>query len=204
MKYLKILGLAAVAAMALMAFASSASATRLYKEAGTHLPIGTEIHATLKTGTSAKLTDTEGHVLDTCTSSTIFGKTTTTGSATETVKGLVEAKNLIWGTATTPCSVGTTTTEGGELEIHSIAGTTNGTLTAKNFKVSINTVLFGTCVFTAGEGTHMGELKGNTTGNATMVVNAIVKKISGICNSTGNWVAEYTVTTPTKLWVEES
>jgi len=73
----------------------------------------------------------------------------------------------------------------------------------EKFKVSINTVLFGSCVYTAGEGTDMSTLKGNT-GNATMEANAVVTKVSGICNNTGKWVATYSVTSPSPLWVEAS
>jgi hypothetical protein len=181
-----------------MAFASSASATVLRNSSGI-LPAGTEIKGSL-TGGTATLTDTEGHVLDTCSGSSISGKTSNAGSSTETVKGSVASTALTWS----GCTVATSTTEGGELEIHSITGTTNGTLTAKKFKVSINTVLFGNCVYTAGEGTDMGTLKGNTAGNATMEVNAIVTKVSGICNNTGKWVATYAVTSPSPLWVEAS
>jgi len=205
MKYLKILGLAAVAAMALMAFAGSASATVLRSTSGI-LPAGTEIDASLKAGTSASLTDTAGHTLVTCTASTVKGKTANAGSATETVKGTVEKANLTFGTETTKCTVTVTTTEGGELEIHWISGTTNGTLTAKGFKIDINTVLFGVCTYIAGEGIDLGTLTGSTTGEATMDINAVVKLVSGggICEPTAKWVGTYTVTTPKPLWVEES
>jgi hypothetical protein len=207
MKYLKILGLAAVAAMALMAFAGSASATKLYSGASP-LGAGTEIKSSLASGTSATLTDTEGHTLDTCTGSTITGKTANAGSATETVKGTIAASALTWS----GCTVATSTTEGGELEIHwrteqeeteGIASK-NGTLTGKGFKVSINTVLFGNCVYTAGAGTDLGTLTGSTTGSATMDINAVVSKSSGICNSTAKWVGTYTVTSPSPLHVTQS
>jgi hypothetical protein len=200
MKYLKILGLAAVAAMALMAFAGSASATKLYSGASP-LGAGTEIKSSLASGTSATLTDTEGHTLDTCTGSTVVGKTSNAGSSTETVKGTIATTGLTWS----GCTVATSTTEGGELEIHHIAGTTNGTVTAKGFKVSINTVLFGNCVYTAGTTPiHLGTLTGVTSLNATLHINAIVNKSSGICNSTAKWVGTYSVTSPAGLNVEAS
>ncbi len=187
MKYIKLI---ALAAMALMAFAGTASATKLYNGA-TAVPLGTEISASLATGTSAKLTTTEGTTLNTCTGSTISGKTTTTGGAAETVKGTVAAANLTWsGCAFSPV----TTDEGGELEIHHIAGTTNGTLTAKGFKVTVATFLGTTCTYTAGAGTHMGTLTGVSVGNAVMDVNAIVTTSTPGCPSTGRWVATYTVT----------
>jgi hypothetical protein len=197
MKYLKILSLAAVAAMALMAFgAGTASATKLYGS-GVALGVGTELKGSL-TG-SASLTTTEGTVLNTCTGSALAGKTTTAGGAAETVKGTVATSALTWS----GCTNTVTTLEGGELEVHHVTGTTNGTLTAKGFKVTVQTP-FGSCVFTAATGTHMGTLTGSTTGNATMDVNAVVTRESGLCPSSAKWVANYAVTSPTKLTVEAS
>ncbi len=200
MKYIKMLGLAAVAAMALMAFAGTASATVL-ESGATKLGAGTEISASLATGTSARLTTTEGTTLNTCTGSTISGKTSNAGGASETVKGSVEAKNLTWS----GCNNTVDTIEGGELEIHHIAGTTNGTLTAKGFKVNVEIPFFGTtCTYTTGAGTHMGTLTGVSSGNATMDINAIVTTSSPGCLSSARWVATYTVTKPSPFGVVAS
>lgn len=209
MKYLKIISLAAVAAMALMAFASSASATELYKRTATGietLKAGTTIEATLATGTSSNLTTTEGTVLNTCTTSSVKGTTANAGSATETVRGEVKKENLSWSN----CTAGPVTTiTGGELEIHWISGTTNGTLTAKNFEVTTETFL-GKCTFVAGSATHLGTLTGATssTTSATMDINAVVtRKVndpdSGLCPSSAKWTGTYTVTSPLGLVVEE-
>jgi hypothetical protein len=198
MKYLKTLGLAAVASLALMAVVvQSASATALYS-GGTKLAAGTEINATLAAGTSATFTDTEGHTLGTCTSGSLTSKTSNSGGSIETVK--VPA-TLGWG----QCTVVMTTTEGGELEVHNVAGTTNGTITAKGFKISLNTVLFGNCVFTAGTTPiDIGILTGSATGNAVIDINGILIKSSGICSSTTKWASSYTVTSPPHLVVEAS
>jgi len=201
MKYVKILGLAAVAAMAMMAFASGASAASLYttEPVGTvkTLPAGTTITSSL-TGGTAKLEDTKGNVLDTCTGGGVTGKTTNGGGEGISVKGSVAKEGVTW----TGCTVPTSTTEGGELEIAHITGTTSGTVTGKAFKVSINTILFGTCVYTLGAGTHLGTLAGSESGTASLVIKAVVTKVSGICESTGIWNATYTVTKPDPLWVE--
>ncbi|HET8815695.1 MAG TPA: hypothetical protein VFM51_12175 [Solirubrobacterales bacterium] len=207
MKYLKMLSLAAVAAMALMAFgAGTASATKLYKHT-TALGVGTEITASLASGTSSRLTTTGGTTLNTCTSSSVAGEIENAGGASATVEGNVEPENLTW----TNCSTGSvTTTVGGNLVIHHIAGTTNGTLTAEDFEVTVDT-FFGPCTYVAGEGTHLGTLTGNssTSGHATMDINAIVTRKAedpddGTCPSSARWVGTYTVTSPTGLNVEAS
>jgi hypothetical protein len=205
MKYLKTLGLAAIAAMALTAVigVGTASATHLYSN-GTSLALGSTIKASLATETSSNLTTTEGTVLNTCTASSVEGKTTTTGTATSTEIGTVAATGLTWSN----CTAGPVNTlKGGELEIHWISGTTNGTLTAKGFEVTTETFL-GKCTFVTASATHLGTLTGSTTGNATMDINAIVtRKVgdtdAGFCPSSARWQGTYTVTAPTKLYVEE-
>jgi hypothetical protein len=208
MKYVKMLGLAAVAAMALMAFigASSASATVLCKEANTtgcsaagkDYAAGTVISASLDTGNSAVLKTTGGFIENTCTTSTVEGPTVNTGGATETVSGTVEAAKLTFSN----CSNTTDVTAGGELEIHWISGTDNGTLTAKNFQVT--QILAGiTCTYGAGTSTDLGTVTGGSP--ATLDVNAVVNKTAGgfACPSTAIWEAKYTVTSPTPLYVSE-
>lgn len=207
MKYVKMLGLAAVAAMALMAFvgAGSASASVLCKTApnaagecptGWDYPAGTTVHITQKAGTTAAL-ESGSTVLDTCTTSTFHGFTANTGSATETVHG---ENTLTWGTAATPCSKTTDTIAGGEVEIHAADDKGNGTVTAKNSEVTINTI-FGTCVYGSGPSIDLGILTGGNT--PTISIDATVPKISGnfACPSTSTWTAEYVVTQPQPLWV---
>jgi hypothetical protein len=187
-KHLKIIGLAAIAAMALMAvIASSASATALYSGT-TKLGAGTELDATLS-GT-ATLTTTENVTLDTCTEGTVGGKTSNAGSATETVKGSVAAASVIWN----KCTFTTDTLKGGELEIHWSEGQ-NGTLTGSGFEVTINTGLFGTCTFTLGTSkVHMGTVTGATTGDATIDINTVATRLSGLCPTTAKWVGTYKIT----------
>ena len=189
MKYLKMLGLAAVAAMALMAFvgASAASATVLYSGA-TKLGSGTTISA--KSIGTATLATTEGTVLDECTGSTLHGSTSTAGSSTTTVKGPISSLN--WGTCTKP----TTTIKNGELEIHHIAGTHNGTLTVKGTQVTISTI-FGSCVYTASD---IGTLVGGNPAKIS-IVKQNVSLVSGFCPSHAVWTAEFEVTAPKPLWV---
>ena len=191
MKYIKMLGLAAVAAMGLMAFAGSASATELYNGATT-VKSGTVLDFSLKSGTSALLTETGGSTLDTCTGSTVKGKVTNAGSSTTTVTG--ENTSITW----TGCTFPTTTVVLGKLEAHHVTGTTNATLTADaEIGVTINTVFFGSCVYGVKTGTDLGLVTGGNP--ATFTANAVAVKLSGsafACPETSKWQASYTSTEP--------
>ncbi|HEX5592860.1 MAG TPA: hypothetical protein VFX35_05885, partial [Solirubrobacterales bacterium] len=156
------------------------------------------------TGT-ATLTTTGGILLDTCTGGGVHGTTANTGSATETVRGTVAKTGVTWF----PCTKTTDTLEGGELEIHWISGTKNGTVTGKGFLVTVEVAaeLGGSCSYTLGTTmVDLGTLIGSTTGDATLAINAVVKIGTGqsiLCPTSAKWVANYTVTTPTPLHVTE-
>jgi hypothetical protein len=196
MKYLKILSLAAVAAMALMAFAGSASATVLRNGSGI-LPAGTKISSSLSGSSILKSGTT---TLNTCTGGKFSGEITNAGSSTTTVSGpntTIDFENC----------VSTVDTEKlGTLEIHSISGTTNGTLTASG--VVIGNTIFGTnCLYESGTGKDLGTLTGSTTGNATIGINITVNEAEpkkSICPDTATWEATFKVTSPSPLWVEAS
>jgi|SRR5690349_2522323 len=197
MKYLKMLGLAALAAMAVMAFisAGTASATEVYSGATT-LKSGTELKSSLSG--SATLTTTEGTVLDTCAGGEVNGKSSNNGSATETVKYIIIL--IHW----TECIEPTLTIKVGTLEIHWTSGL-NGTVTAGTAsEVTVNTTIFGSCVFTIPTGGTIGTLTGSTSGNATFDVNATATRVSGLCPSTTKWVGTYKVTSPSPLHVTAS
>jgi len=103
---------------------------------------------------------------------------------------------LTWG----GCNQVTKTLEGGELEVHQIAGTHNGTVTAKGFKVTV--VVAGvSCVFGAGTGVDLGTLTGGAP--AKLDASAVVNKVEGgfLCPADSNWTAEYTVTNHTAAYV---
>jgi hypothetical protein len=190
MKLSKILGVVAVAALALMAFASTASATTLEK-GGVKQTGAVEIHATLKSGTSALLEDTSGFFANTCTESTVAGKTSVfTGTV---VSGPITT--LTFGSCKeNPVEVKKT----GSLTVENIAGTTNGTVRSIGAEVKTPSP-FGTltCVTAASPGTDLGTLTGVASGNASLAVNASLN-----CGAiTAKWTATYTVTTPTGLGV---
>jgi hypothetical protein len=193
MKYLKILGLAAVAAMALMAMVASSASATVLESGSTKLVVGNELKASIATGTSASLTTTEGTLLNTCTGSTVTSKITNAGGASATVVGSVATAALTWS----GCKETVDTVAGGELEIHWTSGL-NGTVTGKGFKVTVATP-FGSCVFTTGAATTLGTFTGTSAGDASLDINAVVTRETGLCPSSAKWVGTYTVTSPTPL-----
>jgi hypothetical protein len=216
MKYLKMLGLAAVAAAALMAFvgAGTASAKGVLCSTAPVEPsttctskwaIGTVIDFSLKSGTSAKLTDTAGNTLDTCTASTVKGKLTANPDAGGTATG--ENTEITWGTKETPCTVTTDTVKLGKLKIGAEDDKGNGDLYA-DATIEVTISIFGTtCNYGVTEGTTIGTLKEGKAAPlkegegpvATFVANAIANKLAGnfLCPETTKWVAEYVLTSPT-------
>lgn len=197
MKHVKMLGLAAIAALALAAFgASTASAAELYSGATT-LGKGTEISASLKAETSASLASTGGTTLDTCTASSVAGKTTSAGGGAG-VNVVGEVTALSFSSCTEPVTV----TSLGTLEIND-----SSELTGKGFHVDVNAFTSGTpCAYTAGEGTKLGTLTGttDTSKHAVMDIDANVSKVTGgiLCPSSARWIATYIVTSPTGLNVK--
>ena len=216
MKYVKILGLAAVAAMAMMALlgAGSASATVLCQTtpqeiekvkgvcpAGWDYPAGTVVDGSLEESATLWRTnekDEEVELLDTCKTSTVKGPTANTGSSTETVTGAIE--ELTWKECTRP----TETFVNGELEIHWISGTHNGTVTGKNTSVLVETIV-GKCTFgTAATGTDIGTATGGTMGTIDIATTVpLIKDDTAfqVCPKTSFWTAKYTVTSPEPLYV---
>jgi hypothetical protein len=207
MKHLKMLGLAAVAATALMAFAgaSSASATVLCKTntnpCSSKWAVGTELEFSLKKGTSATWKGTNGETLKTCTGAKLRAEITNAGSATETVKAKVVEDS--W----TSCTVPTLTLQLGELEIHSITGSTNGTLTLKGAEFTTQDPLFGDCRYgTAAGGTDLGTLTSSGTGASVIDVLSTLSPVGLNCCPEVVWNEEFTLTKPqeTALFVEPS
>jgi hypothetical protein len=207
MKCLKILGLAAVAITAMSAFVGvgSASATVLCKTALTSgcagsswdYAAGTTFHLSQEAGTSLLLSSTSGFLEKTCIDSTTKGSTLNTGSSSETVKINVNVY------AISGCTNTMETLELGELEIHWISGTDNGTVTARGFKWTTRVNGIG-CVYGYGEGVDFGILTGGSM--ATIDYHAVVPKREGsfLCASDVVLDGKYTVTSPEPLYVSES
>jgi hypothetical protein len=202
MKYLKILGLATVTVAALMAFAGVgiASATVICKNnlntetCSEPYPVGTEGTASLESGGSALLTDTSGKSLDTCKASTVTGKLKSQGKGGP-------ARSELSTLSFSSCNFPTKTLSPGSAELHWIKGTDNGTLTTGGVEVTINTVLFGSCIYGMESGTDVGTTVGGNPGSLS--VNAVVKKLGGgiSCPETTKFTAKYVATSPTAGWV---
>jgi len=189
----------AVLAATAVAGAGTASATVLCKTTTTPCsspyPAGTIIVPSL-TGTNSLETLEGGTILTTCTQTVIKTKIEKSGSATSTVYGPnqeLQAAN---------CTAATTTLNKGALEIHHIAGTDNGTVTGLLAEVTVNTGIFGSCVYGTGTSVDIGTLIGGE--NPIIKVNGIVKKVSGLCPNEARWTGEYKITEPKPLYVEPS
>lgn len=194
MKHLKMLGLAAVAVTAFAAFlgGGSASATVLCKTAANPCPTesrfsaGAQIDGSLMAGTSLTWENAIQPV-DTCTGSTFKVKSTTPGSSTETVMFAVEEWTfsgcLSMDRLITP----------GEMQVHWVSGTNNGTLTARGTSGTA-----AGCSWSLPEWTTIGLVKG---GNPASI--EIDMPDPFIC-LWRQMTASYTVSTPKPLYVEGS
>jgi len=196
MNYVRILSVAAIGAIALMAFAASSASATTLKSGGVTI---TEIEASL-TG-SAKLTETGGTVLDTCTVGGISGKTNA-----DTAIELKGVDVVSWGAKGAGCTQTTDTLNNGTFGITWIAGTNSGTVKSYGAEVTVEVGGIFSCVYgTSATGTTLGTLVGSEVGNATLSINVSVQFKSGppFCPQSTVWMAEYKVTKPATLTVVE-
>jgi hypothetical protein len=214
MRYVKMLGLAVVAAAALAVFfgASSASASTICAKnstpckttaEGMHLT-GTEIKASVKTGTKAILK--AGIFTVECGEGTAEIITTNTGTAAENLKGnLSELTFAACGkanvTVESPLTAKKTTAAG---TLSHTAGTMDGKLTVgAGVKVKIE-LLGETCFYGGPVNEKLTVIGGEP---ATMKAEkAKIERLAGsgpFCANPATWEAEYSVTSPTALFVAE-
>ena len=208
MKYLKMLGLAAIAATALIAFvgAGSASATVFCSTESTPCSAkwakGTQLEFSVAPGSSAEWKT--GLSTNTCTGGTLKGTMLNEGGSAETIKLSVAASDFSW----TNCTFSNATLKGGELEIHSISGSNNGTVTMKGFEFTTSTTQYGSCIYGAGTGVHLGTLTASGTGKAMIGFAVTLTKTGGgfLCPNTMEWIEEWIQTKPEgkALYVEPS
>jgi hypothetical protein len=212
MKYLKILGLAAVAAAALMAIAGAgtASATVLCDSAtnpcAAKWAAGTQLEFHIQAGTEGIWAATSGEPTVRCTEGILKAKPST-GGALETVTMSIGGESEFNWNKGCGSGIETKTLEGGKLEIHSISGSSNGTVTATGFSFT-TTFLGASCVYTFAEPTDMGTLTGSATGDAVLDINTVFTKKEGsfVCPLTVTWKENFTQVAPsgTGLFVEPS
>jgi hypothetical protein len=187
----------AVTALAFIG-AGTASATVLCNEAASKCKSyvkGVTVDAALTE--SATFSTTSGTVLDTCTFGTREGTISNAGGTSATVSETIG--DLSWGS----CTGTTDTISKGELEIHWISGTNNGTVTGKNISITANTG-FGSCTYGTGAAADIGTIEGGKP--ATIKINAILNKVEGgvLCPADVKAVAGYSVESPQPLFVGES
>ncbi len=199
MRYLKMLGLAAIAAAALMAFVGTgaSSATVLCSTTASPCPEaqkwpnGTRLEFSLASGTSLLWTNGK-ETLETCKGSTFRTEITNKGSEASTVTS--ENQALTFSQCTFPSG----TTKLGGLEIHNIAGTSNGTITSVGeIGWTFNSILFGSCLYGWTNGGVVGTI---TEGKpATIHLNTQIVKLPGsgaACPPNGELAGTYTLTEP--------
>lgn len=211
MKYLKMLGLAAIAAGALMAFvgASTASATVLCETNVTSncgsawsWANGSTVTFSLAPGASAKLKDPIfGTTINTCTASSVSGAVTN-GSSTTTPNGTAH------GTFT-ECTKPVSEATDGTIEIHSISGSDQGTVTANGFAFTFEDPFGHMCAYGFNAATDIGNFVPGTNGlDGTLNINHAVSLIAAHsdegCISSGTWTANYTQTGSTPLYISAS
>jgi hypothetical protein len=185
MKYLKFLGLAAVMVAALMASAGTASATVLCKVTETpcaafnEYPLGTFVRGSLEMGTSAAMKTTDNSELITCSIAHVSGTLESKGSGSETIHQEGSPKNISYD----ECTYTMDTLKGGEIELHHISGTDNGTVIIKAFETTVN-ILELSCIYGYGKGVDVGVLTGGA--HPTMDVKAVLSKTGGgfLCPTT--------------------
>jgi hypothetical protein len=91
------------------------------------------------------------------------------------------------------CTFATKNISNCEGEIHSISGTSNGTVTVtKGCEVTTNTSLFGSCIYGVGAPTDVGIVEEGGSGAAAKVSKVVIKVSGALCPST--MVVETSVT----------
>lgn len=159
----------------------------------TALEKGATFDASLKSGSSAVLTDTSGGLTDTCEESTASGNTANTAGAQVSIN--LEA--LTWG----ECTWATTTLSTGNISVTN-KGSGNGTVSGSESVVTVKAFNLVDCFYGTAGGTHLGTLDGVKEGHATLTVNAVINEQEpkkALCPDTTFWQALYTITTPTGL-----
>jgi len=191
--------LAATAAASLMALigASSASATVLCSESATSGCTSYGKGAALDGLMTASSTFSwEGTTLLECSSGMVESTTSNAGGSSETVSAAI--KELTWKACTNTIHTAST----GELEIHHISGTDNGTVTGKNISMAMTT-MFGNCTYATGGSLDLGTLEGGNS--ATLKINATLAKTAGFfCPPKVGWTASYSVISPEALYIGAS
>lgn len=181
--------LAAAAATALLTTGAGTASATTVTVGGTAQNSSVTYSAGLASGTSTVLKDSAGTTTNTCTESSLAGKTEGTFSGAS-VGG--NASTFTFG----KCSHKMTVLKIGKVNFRWLFGILLG-ISFKDFEWKSISTAFGveaTCK--TGEGTEIGTLTGVSSGNATIDVNAKVN--CGILG-TATWTGTYSVASPSGL-----
>jgi len=210
MKHRKMMGLATAASMALMGLlgVSSASATVLCETSVTQncgaawsWANGHVLETSLVSGTSTKIRDPIfGTTLNTCTRSTMF-TIFTNGSSSSTPSGTT--LNSFSG-----CTKSVTEATDGTVEVHSIAGSDNGTVTAAGFAFTFEDPFGNLCAYGFNHATDIGNFVPSGGDDGVLSINKTIELVPSHseegCVSAAIWTATYTQTSATDLYVSSS
>jgi hypothetical protein len=152
---------------------------------------GTVVDFSLKSGSSAKLTNSGGETLATCTGSTAKGKASNEGGQV----AVVNLETLSWSA----CNQTTDTLTSGSLEFAWTSGS-SGEVIGVRSRVTMQ--IFGvSCIYGFGTGTTLGTITGGEA--PTLKIEAPVNKTAAgfLCPEPVSLQAEYVVTEPHALYV---
>jgi hypothetical protein len=190
MKYIRMLGLLAVAAAALMAFTGSAFGATATS------PTGTTYTGTIN-AVSVGATSIHGNGTFTCQESTIEGKIESHGAVN--VGGKISKLTF------SKCGTDHfTVLSAGKLSVDS-AGTLFSTGAQITITLTASPLGHLSCGYSTNN-THIGKLTDSheTGGHATLDIEAstMPRFHSFFCGSFGEWTGKYTVTTPSRLYID--
>jgi hypothetical protein len=168
---------------------------------------GTEIHAVLKSGTTATLTSALVNVH--CTSSTVQGSTSNTGTTGSPVEGTITALSFSGckttsGTACTVTTIGINTTTEMPIAQVTATGGGNGLMTVTPDTGDENPGAHVTCGFFINCTFQVSDIELDIDGGNPALSTAIAEPLEregGICPEEAFWDATYEVTTPKPLFV---
>jgi hypothetical protein len=188
MKHLKRIALAATATVVASLFAVSAAPATTLEIAGVTKNESIALTLTLKAGDSLITRDTSGFSQNTCT-------TSETAAATNSPHTGATVTAAVTTLSYANCSDPVTVHKKGTLHIAHITGTTNGTVSSSGTSYTMDGP-FGYLNCVTGAGTHLGQLTGGASGNATLDVSAVLD-----CGISLRATTKYTVTNPSGLGV---
>lgn len=157
-------------------------------------PPGAAVDLSLKSGTSMTLKNTAGSIGDTCTGGTISG---TVGVAAGNAVSIALTQSS-WSS----CSNTTSTVAVGSLEIERIGGTHNGTVIGKGTEWKF-TIAGVECTYGLGTGTDLGTLTAGSEPVLKLHSTVEKKGESFLCPEDSVLEAEFVVTSPHALYVDE-